>query len=195
MQNQSLGTAVPDTHGYCSIHTEIWSTKNFIYNLNLKNAQATLRHMCEMLKNCFVPLKVLVNRSKCSVSVNKSYYIENKVMQLYVFLAVYWLMELKVWTSAGFQKHTLTVIWCTGPRTKVNSLCVCPYCICMCWRITIILLFFSTGIANVSLYWSDCSLAHPSLSYTPLPISDQHHEKPKKTFKEDISRKVDREKG
>jgi len=69
--------------------------------------------------------------------------------------------------------------------------CVCLYQYTC--TITVVLLFFSTGIANVSFHWSDSSLALPSLSYTTLPtLSGRHHVKPK-TFKEDIRRGEDRE--
>ncbi len=71
-------------------------------------------------------------------------------------------------------------------------MCVCVYITMYACMITIIFLFFSIGIANVSFHWSDSSLALPPLSYMPLPLlSDLYHMKPK-TFKEDIRRREDR---
>lgn len=73
-----------------------------------------------------------------------------------------------------------------------RCVCVCVYITMYACMITILFLFFSIGIANVSFHWSDFSLALPPLSYTPLPLlSDLHHVKPK-TFKEDIKRREDR---
>lgn len=70
---------------------------------------------------------------------------------------------------------------------------VCLYhYVCM---ITIVLLFFSIGIANVSFHWSDSSLALLPLSYTPLPTRSAHHHVKPKTFKEDIRWREDREQG
>lgn len=72
------------------------------------------------------------------------------------------------------------------------DVCVCVYITMYACMITILFLFFSIGIANVSFHWSDSSLALPPLSYTQLPLlSDLHHVKPK-TFKEDIKRREDR---